>query len=181
MKTYLSLAAALTLAASLAGCNGDKKNDKKLETTQTSNGFALKADICGAFVSLADFADKDGNTRQASLEVAIGVCGKMENSEAGWSALGARLQTPTVYLHKDGAGFDGGDKYDVSIEGESKVYAVKGTNKTLLGTVAQVKRGMKVKLESGVVAELAVGNRAYQVTDGKSDKNGERRLFFAVP
>lgn len=181
MKTYLALAALLIGLGSTAGCNSDKK-DKKLEKSSDQSGFALKAELCGAFVSLADFSEKDEGRRQASLEIAMAVCGKVNDSESmPWSALGARLSTPEVYIHKPDSGFDGGDKHDVVIDGDSKVFAVKGATKVLLGTLTSVKQGAKLKVVEGVTPELAVGNRAYTISDPKSLPKKEMRLFFAVP
>lgn len=168
--------------ASVAGCNGDNKKDKKLETNSSASGFALKADICGAFLSIADFADKEGGRRQASLEIAMGVCGKMDGSDdKTWSALGMRLSTPDVYLHIADSGFTGGEKSLVFIEDETKVFAVKGSNKVLIGTITKVASGSKVKLADGITPELAIGSRLYQISDAKTVPDSEKRLFISAP
>ncbi len=182
MKTSISLAALLLGLALTAGCNGDSKKDKKLETNSSASGFALKADLCGAYLSIADFADKTDGRRQASLEIAMAVCGKMEGTDdKTWSALGARLSTPDVYVHKPDSGFTGGEKSQVFIEDESKVFAMKDSTKVLIGTITKVASGSKVKLADGITPELAIGNRLYQISDAKTVPDSEKRLFISAP
>lgn len=183
MNNFLNSMTVLLGISLAAGCSPDNKSEKKVAGGSQGSGFALKSELCGSYPAVGDFSEKSGNRRQLVLDLAMGICGKMEGAEdKEWHALGMTMSAPVAYVHKSGSAFaaTASNTYQLFIEDEKNIIAVNGSKTIPIGTITVVKKTSVITLADGVEIELAVGDRQYQINDAKTVPDSEKKLFIAT-